>query len=71
MLQKLNAGQMNDRSSCPVGYGCAASHHCLPMASGRSNMLSPDNVFFAIKPVDMRRESDTLAQYIQDELGAT
>ncbi|GDJ62161.1 hypothetical protein BvCmsKSP035_03566 [Escherichia coli] len=31
-------------------------------------MLSPDNVFIAIKPVDMRRGIDALTQYIQDEL---
>ncbi|HAL1229556.1 TPA: IS66 family insertion sequence element accessory protein TnpB [Escherichia coli] len=34
-------------------------------------MLSPDNVFIAIKPVDMRRGIDTLTQYIQDELRST
>ncbi|EMY8237148.1 TPA: IS66 family insertion sequence element accessory protein TnpB, partial [Escherichia coli] len=27
-------------------------------------MLSPDNVFIAIKPVDMRRGIDSLTQYI-------
>ncbi|HIB7526951.1 TPA: IS66 family insertion sequence element accessory protein TnpB, partial [Escherichia coli] len=31
-------------------------------------MLSPDNVFIVIKPVDMRRGIDALTQYIQDEL---
>lgn len=31
-------------------------------------MLRPDNVFLAVKPVDMRRGIDTLTQYIQDEL---
>lgn len=30
-----------------------------------------DNVFLAVKPVDMRRGIDTLTQYIQDELGST
>ncbi|EHW7778258.1 IS66 family insertion sequence element accessory protein TnpB, partial [Shigella boydii] len=34
-------------------------------------MLSPDNVFIAIKPVDMRRGIDSLTQYIQDELRST
>ncbi len=33
-------------------------------------MLSPDNVFIAIKPVDMRRGIDTLIQYVQTELNA-
>ncbi|EEZ0359756.1 IS66 family insertion sequence element accessory protein TnpB [Escherichia coli] len=32
-------------------------------------MLSPDNVFLAIKPVDMRRGIDTLTQYIQMNSG--
>lgn len=31
-------------------------------------MLRPDNVFLAVKPVDMRRGIDTLTQYIQDGL---
>lgn len=31
-------------------------------------MLSPENVFLAVKPVDMRRGIDTLTQYVQDEL---
>ena len=53
----------------PAEYGCAVSRHNLPMSSGRSNMLSPDNVFIAIKPADMRRGIDTLTQYIQDEPG--
>lgn len=44
------------------------SRHNLPMSSGRLNMLSPDNVFIAIKTVDMRRGIDTLTQYIQDKL---
>ncbi|ECF1925810.1 IS66 family insertion sequence element accessory protein TnpB, partial [Salmonella enterica subsp. enterica serovar Newport] len=26
-------------------------------------MLTPDNVFLAVKPVDMRRGIDTLTQY--------
>ncbi|STH88182.1 ISSfl3 OrfC [Escherichia coli] len=34
-------------------------------------MLSPDNVFIAIKPADMRRGIDTLTQYIQDALRST
>ncbi|HAG0930190.1 TPA: transposase [Salmonella enterica] len=34
-------------------------------------MLTPDNVFLAVKPVDMRRGIDTLTQYIQDELKST
>ncbi|HIB1617237.1 TPA: IS66 family insertion sequence element accessory protein TnpB [Salmonella enterica subsp. enterica serovar Muenchen] len=34
-------------------------------------MLRPDNVFLAVKPVDMRRGIDTLTQYIQDELKST
>ena len=55
-------------SSSPAEYGCAVSRHNLPMSSGHSNMLSPDNVFIAIKPVDMRRGIDALTQYIQDEL---
>ncbi|ELR8603425.1 hypothetical protein QRK39_004126 [Escherichia coli] len=33
------------RSSFLAEYGCAVSRHNLPMSSGRSNMLSPDNVF--------------------------
>lgn len=28
----------------------------------------PENVFLAVKPVDMRRGIDTLTQYVQDEL---
>ena len=47
------------RSSFPAEYGCAVSRHNLPMSSGRSNMLSPDNVFIAIKPVDMRAGAST------------
>ena len=31
-------------------------------------MLLPENVFLAVKPVDMRRGIDTLTQYVQDEL---
>ena len=31
-------------------------------------MLKPDNVFLAVKPVDMRRGIDTLTQYVQDTL---
>ncbi|EJE2441039.1 IS66 family insertion sequence element accessory protein TnpB [Salmonella enterica] len=31
-------------------------------------MLTPDTVFLAVKPVDMRRGIDTLTQYVQDEL---
>lgn len=31
-------------------------------------MLTPENVFLAVKPVDMRRGIDTLTQYVQDEL---
>ena len=31
-------------------------------------MLMPENVFLAVKPVDMRRGIDTLTQYVQDEL---
>lgn len=38
------------------------------MSSERSNMLTPENVFLALKPVDMRRGIDTLTQYVQDEL---
>lgn len=34
-------------------------------------MLRPDNVFLAVEPVDMRREIDTLTQYVQDELNAS
>ncbi|EAW2935882.1 IS66 family insertion sequence element accessory protein TnpB [Salmonella enterica] len=34
-------------------------------------MLRPDNVFLAVKPVDMRRGIDTLTQYIQEELKST
>ncbi len=34
-------------------------------------MLTPDNVFLTVKPVDMRRGIDTLTQYIQDELRST
>ncbi|EBD6544466.1 IS66 family insertion sequence element accessory protein TnpB [Salmonella enterica] len=34
-------------------------------------MLRPDNVFLAVKPVDMRRGIDTLTQYIQDEPKST
>lgn len=59
------------RSSSPAGYGCAVSRHNLPMSSGRSNMLRPDNVFLAVKPGDMRRGIDTLTQYIQDGLKST
>lgn len=29
-------------------------------------MLMPENVFLAVKPVDMRRGIDTLTQYVQD-----
>ncbi|EAQ0192131.1 hypothetical protein EWP97_25240 [Salmonella enterica] len=59
------------RSFYPAEYGCAVSRHNLPMSSERSNMLRPDNVFLAVKPVDMRRGIDTLTQYIQDELKST
>lgn len=31
-------------------------------------MLTPENVFLAVKPVDMRHAIDTLTQYVQDEL---
>ncbi|SQI59219.1 IS66 Orf2 like protein [Salmonella enterica subsp. diarizonae] len=31
-------------------------------------MLTPENVFLAVKPVDIRRGSDTLTQYVQDAL---
>ncbi|EEO7800602.1 IS66 family insertion sequence element accessory protein TnpB, partial [Salmonella enterica] len=31
-------------------------------------MLTPENVFLAVKPVDMRRGIDTLTRYVQDEL---
>lgn len=31
-------------------------------------MLTPENVFLAVQPVDMRRGIDTLTQYVQDEL---
>ena len=31
-------------------------------------MLTPENVFLAVKPVDKRRGIDTLTQYVQDEL---
>ena len=55
--QPVTNGQ--SRSSFPAEYGCAVSRHNLPMSSGRSNMPSPDNVFIAIKPVDMRRGIDT------------
>lgn len=34
-------------------------------------MLTPENVFLAVKPVDMRRGIDTLTQYVQDELNAS
>ncbi len=33
-------------------------------------MLTPDNVFPVVKPVDMRRGIDTLTQYVQNELNA-
>ncbi|KQC23346.1 IS66 family insertion sequence element accessory protein TnpB [Escherichia coli] len=33
-------------------------------------MLTPDNVFLVVKPVDMRRGIDTLTQYVQNELNA-
>lgn len=39
-----------------------------PTFFGHSNMLTPENVFLAVKPVDMRRGIDTLTQYVQDEL---
>lgn len=39
-------------SSSPAGYGCAAILHNWLMSSGYSNMLTPDNVFLAVKPVD-------------------
>ena len=72
MLMYHSPSRMSQsRSSFPVEYGCAVSRHNLPMSSGRSNMLSPDNVFIAIKPVDMRRGIDALTQYIQDELRST
>lgn len=72
MLMYHSPSRMSQsRSSFPAEYGCAVSRHNLPMSSGRSNMLSPDNVFIAIKPVDMRRGIDTLTQYIQDELRST
>lgn len=38
------------------------------MSSGRYVMLKPDNVFLAVKPVDMRRGIDSLTQYVQDAL---
>lgn len=31
-------------------------------------MLKPDNLFLAVKPVDMRWGINTLTQYVQDEL---
>jgi hypothetical protein len=31
-------------------------------------MLTPENVFLAVQPVDMRRGIDTLTQYVRDEL---
>ncbi|EBR8157942.1 hypothetical protein DOA20_22580 [Salmonella enterica subsp. enterica serovar Newport] len=34
-------------------------------------MLTPDNVFLAVKTVDMRHGIDTLTQYLQDELKST
>lgn len=34
-------------------------------------MLMPENVFLAVKPVDMRRGIDTLTQYVQDELNTS
>ncbi|GDP02498.1 hypothetical protein BvCmsNSNP012_03112 [Escherichia coli] len=33
-------------------------------------MLTPDNVWLAVKPVDMRAGIDTLTQYVQNELNA-
>lgn len=40
------------------------------MFSGLFAMLTPDNVFLVVKPVDMRRGIDTLTQYVQNELNA-
>lgn len=34
-------------------------------------MLTPENVFLAVKPVDRRRGIDKLTQYVQDELNAS
>lgn len=31
-------------------------------------MLTPENVFLAVQPGDMRRGIETLTQYVQDEL---
>ena len=56
------------RSSCPAEYGCTAIFRNWLMSSGRSNMLMPEHVFLAVKPVDMYRGIDTLTQYVQDEL---
>ncbi|MBY8563516.1 IS66 family insertion sequence element accessory protein TnpB, partial [Escherichia coli] len=33
-------------------------------------MLIPDNVWLAVKPVVMRAGTDTLTQYVQNELNA-
>ena len=38
--------------------------------SGHFAMLTPDNVFLVVKPVNMRRGIDTLTQYVQNELNA-
>lgn len=40
------------------------------MFSGLFAMLTPDNVFLVVSPVDMRRGIDTLTQYVQNELNA-
>lgn len=40
------------------------------MFSGLFAMLTPDNVFLVVKPVDMRRGIDTLTQNVQNELNA-
>lgn len=58
------------RYICPVVSDCAAGQRNWLMYSGRFAMLTPDNVWLAVKPVDMRAGIDTLTQYVQNELNA-
>ncbi len=58
------------RYICPVVSDCAAGQRNWLMYSGRFAMLIPDNVWLAVKPVVMRAGTDTLTQYVQNELNA-
>lgn len=58
------------RYICPVVSDCVAGQRNWLMYSGRFAMLTPDNVWLTVKPVDMRAGIDTLTQYVQNELNA-